>query len=85
MITIPSHLHSVVDHDGAVILDIPNDSLTSVNTIGAAIWCKLQAGKGADEIIADLARETGADSATVACDLDEFMEALKARKLLVAS
>jgi hypothetical protein len=50
----PSHIHSVVDPDGAVVLDIQQNVLITLNTTGAYIWSKLQAGKTVDEIIAEL-------------------------------
>ena len=46
----PAHLRSIVDHDGAVILDISRDQFFSLNTVGAYIWDRLLKGEGLDQI-----------------------------------
>ncbi len=83
MIAVAPNLKSIVDHDGAVILDIPNDAMTTVDAMGAYVWRKLQEGLQVDAIVAELVRETGADYAMVAKDVDAFMEQLKSRHLIV--
>jgi hypothetical protein len=61
MVTPPSHLHSIVDHDGAIILDISTDQFFSMNPVGAYIWQHLLKGEWVDEIARALAEETGAE------------------------
>lgn len=85
MLTTPEHLRSIVDHDGAVILDIPNNKMTTLNQTGAYIWQRLQKGVAIDQIAVELARETGADEAVVAADVNEFMEELKSKRLAIIS
>jgi Coenzyme PQQ synthesis protein D (PqqD) len=85
MIAVTPNLRSIVDHDGAVILDISRDSMTTLDTVGAYIWNCLGRGLSVDAIVAELARDTGADQERVAKDLDEFMEQLKARHLVLAT
>jgi hypothetical protein len=85
MITIPTNLRSIVDHDGAVILDIPNNAMTALDATGAYVWRKLQDGLQVDAIVAELTRDTGADQEMVAKDVDEFMEQLKSRQLVIAT
>lgn len=85
MITIASNLRSIVDHDGAVILDISRNSMTTLDPIGAYVWNRLGQGLSVDAIVAELARDTGADQEMVARDVDEFMEQLKSRHLVVAT
>ena len=68
MATMPAHLRSIVDHDGAVILDINRDQFFSLNPIGSYIWERLLKGEDLDQIARALAAETGAElSVVVAC------------------
>jgi len=85
MVTIAPHIRSIVDHDGAVILDIPRDAMTTLDCTGAYVWSRLQNGMRVDAIVRELARDTGADESTVAKDIDEFMQKLKSRHLLAIS
>ena len=85
MIAVTPNLRSIVDHDGAVILDISRDSMTTLDTVGAYIWNCLARGLSVDAIVAELARDTGADQEMVARDVDEFMDQLKSRHLVFAT
>jgi hypothetical protein len=85
MITVTPNLRSIVDHDGAVILDISRNSMTTLDTIGAYIWQRLGKGLPIDAIVAELTQDTGADREIVARDVDEFMEQLKSRHLVRAA
>jgi hypothetical protein len=78
------HLRSVVDHDGAVILDIERDSMLTINSTGSYVWQRLQQGKQIDEIIRELASETGADPVAVDRDVQAFLNELRSRHLLTA-
>jgi Coenzyme PQQ synthesis protein D (PqqD) len=77
-----SHLRSVVDHDGAVILDIERGLISTLNPTGAYVWQGLQRGQPVETIIGDLSRETGQDTLTVERDVREFVEDLKQKSLL---
>jgi hypothetical protein len=46
------------------------------------VWQRLQQGKQIDEIIRELASETGADPVTVDRDVHIFLDELKSRHLL---
>lgn len=81
MVTTPVHLRSIVDHDGAVILDIKRDQFFSMNPVGAYIWARLLKGEGLDHIARALAAETGTDLAVVVTDLNEFVSELKSKRL----
>ena len=82
MVATPAHLRSIVDHDGAVILDVPGNRMTTLNTTGAYVWARLQEGKTIDSIVAELARETGQEPELVETDVQEFLEQLKRNRLL---
>jgi hypothetical protein len=82
MLTIPTHLRSVINEDGAAVLDTEMGTLTTLNEAGAFIWQAIERGDDEGKIIADLARATGEPIQTVACDVQAFWSALEARKLL---
>ena len=76
-----SSLRSIVDHDGAVILDIDRDLFFSMNPMGAFIWAHLGNGETPDQIKVSIAVETGANADLVSSDVDEFISDLKCKKL----
>lgn len=76
------HLRSVVDADGAVILDLERNSMLTLNSTGGYIWDKLQQGDTPEEIIRKLADETLADVAIVERDVRDFLELLKSRRII---
>ena len=76
------HLRSVVDADGAVILDLERNSMLTLNSTGGYIWDKLQQGDMPEEIIRKLADETLTDVAIVERDVRDFLEQLKSRRII---
>ena len=79
---VKQELRSLVTPDGAMILDIAADELTTLNATGGYVWARLREGKNIEEIIAMLARETGQDAAVVTADVHEFVEQLNAQHLV---
>lgn len=79
-----AHLRSIIDHDGAVILDIEHDAMLTLNSTGGYVWEKLKQGKLIDEIISELAKETNTDPTTVDRDVQAFLDELKSKHLLTA-
>jgi Coenzyme PQQ synthesis protein D (PqqD) len=82
MVTIPPNVRSIVDCDGAVILDVPNDTMTTLDATGAYVWQRLQSGLSIDAIVSELVRDTGADEAMVAKDVGTFMDQLESMHLV---
>jgi hypothetical protein len=82
MVGMPPHLRSIVDHDGAVILDIKRDQFFSLNPIGSYIWERLLKGENLDQIARALAEETGTEIPAVMADVNEFVSDLKSKHLL---
>lgn len=82
MIKVAPHAQSIVDHDGAVILDIPRNAMTTLDSTGGYIWERLLRGLRVDAIVAELVRDTGADEVVVSKDVEEFMERLKSKHLV---
>ena len=64
------HLHTVVDRDGAAILDIERGLVSTLNSTGAYVWQGLQRGASLETIIANLASETGEESLLVEGDAE---------------
>jgi hypothetical protein len=79
-----THLRSIIDHDGAVILDIERDSMLTLNFTGGYVWEKLKQGKLIDEIVRELASDTGTDLVIVDRDVRAFINELKSKHLLTA-
>jgi hypothetical protein len=77
-----SHIRSIVDHDGAVILDAKNDVFYGANSTGAYIWSGLLRGESVDQIACALAADCGVDLQTVYSDIESFLADLKAKRLL---
>jgi hypothetical protein len=74
-------LHTVVDQDGAAILDIERGLITTLNPTGAYVWQGLQHGETLEKIAANLSRETGEDSLVVDRDVHQFFEDLEENHL----
>jgi hypothetical protein len=77
-----SRLRSIVNEDGAVILDIPRDQMVTLNATGAYVWDKLQQGKTVDEVVRELSIDTSTDPADVERDVHAFVEELMSKHLL---
>jgi hypothetical protein len=80
-----AELRSIVDHDGAVILDLKYESILILNPTAGYIWRELLQGSSIRDIAANLARETKMDVALVERDVAIFMDQLKSKHLLVQS
>ena len=81
MVSQTPNLKAIVNEDGAVILDIERDSMSTLNATGAYVWQRLQRGETIEMIIANLARETGEDHLLVERDLREFVAELQRKQL----
>lgn len=77
-----THLRTIANQDGAVILNSAAGTITTLNSSGAFVWQALQRGENQDAIVADLARETGEQVDTLERDVRKFMDALKNQHLL---
>jgi hypothetical protein len=82
MASSPFHLRAIVSGDGAAILDIEHNSISTLNPTGAYIWQGLQQGQSIETVIANLARDTEADPLSVESDVREFVEELQQKRIL---
>jgi hypothetical protein len=76
-----SRLKAVVTIDGAAILDIERNSISTLNRTGAFVWQGLQREQSLESIIAALASETGEDTELVELDVRAFVQELQKQKL----
>ena len=79
-----SHLRTIRNSDGAVVLDLRQGRITTLNSTGAFVWDALEAGDEVATIAANLARETAMLVDALESDLREFTGALRERQLLNA-
>jgi hypothetical protein len=77
-----SHLRTVINLDGAAILDTEAGRISTLNSTGAQVWAALERGESIETIAAELARETGEQIEAVKQDLRDFVAALKKQNLL---
>lgn len=82
MPAIKPDLRSLVTAEGAMILDIAADEMTTLNPTGGYVWARLREGKTIDQIVADLANDTGQDAAAIASDVHKFVEQLMEKDLV---
>lgn len=82
MTTKSTHLRTIVNQDGAVILDKKLGKLSTLNPTGAYVWQALERGEALEIIVADLARKTGEELDTVEREVREFIKSLREQQLL---
>lgn len=80
--THPMSLRAVVSQDGAAILDIENNSITTLNPTGSFVWQGLQRGDSVEDITTQLATATGEDPSLIAPDVRQFFSELEKKNLL---
>jgi hypothetical protein len=83
-LTIASHVQSVIDADGAVLLDLNRGKYFSLNGLAADIWGRIEAGRSVPQIEADLAAAYDAPAETLRGDLMAFVASLKQERLVHA-
>jgi 6-phosphogluconate dehydrogenase (decarboxylating) len=75
------HFPTVSDRDGAAVLDVSRNQITTLNSTGGFIWEKLQDGRTVAEAIQDLANECNTDSVIVEAGVHNFLEQLRSERL----
>jgi Coenzyme PQQ synthesis protein D (PqqD) len=76
-------LRTVANQDGAAILDVSRNQITTLNSTGGFIWDKLQQGRTIEQAIQDLAIESDTDPAVVERGVNAFLEQLKSEHLFI--
>jgi len=77
------HLRTIVNHDGAAVLDTKRGMISTLNTTGGYIWQALERDECEEEIVDGLARETGESPDVIREDVNRFIAALHEQKILV--
>ncbi|HEU4559063.1 MAG TPA: PqqD family protein [Longimicrobium sp.] len=81
-IQIHGHVRSIIDPDGAVVLDLRKGRYYSLNSVGAEIWTLIEAGRSVPEVEAHLRDALGAPPETVGADVAGFLADLADRELI---
>jgi 3-phosphoglycerate kinase len=76
-----THLRTIANQDGAVILNSVAGTITTLNSTGAFVWQGLERGEDVDTIAQNLARETGEEVTAIRYDLLEFVACMEKAKL----
>jgi hypothetical protein len=82
---VPAHVHSVINRDGAILLDVRRNEMLSLNVTASYVWQRLQQGQPIEEIIEALSSETETDVMTLRRDVADFLEELKAKHLIIST
>ena len=75
-------VRSTHGQDGAIVLDIRQGQMFSLNLIGSRILELLESGSTEEQITDAISREFNANADTVSKDITNFLEELKAHKLV---
>jgi len=76
-----SCLFTMVNTDGAAILDTEGGQITTLNSTGAMVWQALERGEDLDTIAATIVHDTGAEIDAVRADIRGFIEELRKKNL----
>jgi Coenzyme PQQ synthesis protein D (PqqD) len=74
-------LRTVVNRDGAAILDVERGQICTLNSTAGTIWCAIEQGTTLDAIVSQISQETGTQLEVVERDVIQFMESLKQYRL----
>ena len=85
MLSTPTNLRTIANSDGAAILDVSSNQITTLNSTGSFIWARLQEGLAVQEIVNQIARASDMEITLVEREVIAFVDDLKARSPLVAS
>jgi hypothetical protein len=75
-------VRSTHGQDGAIVLDLQQGQMFNLNLVGSRILELLESGSSEEKITETISREFSADVETVRKDVAEFLEELKAHKLV---
>lgn len=78
----PADIQSIVDQDGAVLLDRQHGQMVTLNPTGGIVWRMITEGRTVAEVVQNLALRLGLSEAQVADDVKEFLGQLRELHLL---
>jgi 6-phosphogluconate dehydrogenase (decarboxylating) len=80
--SIRKELRTVANQDGAAVLDVSRNQITTMNSTGSFVWDRLLQGRTVEQVIEELATESNTDSVVVERGVRTFLEQLKSEHLL---
>jgi hypothetical protein len=83
-LTLEPHVRSMIDGDGAVLLDLKAGRYYSLNGVGAKIWSRAEKGMTLSQIVADLQATYQVPADKLAADLAAFVRNMEEKGLLRA-
>ena len=81
---IEPHVRSMVDGDGAVLLDLKAGRYYSLNGVAARIWSRVEKGMTLSQIVADLQQTYQVPTEKLVLDLTTFVRTMEEKGLLHA-
>jgi hypothetical protein len=75
-------VHSVIDADGAVLLDLRQGKYYSLNELGVDIWRGIEARRTHDEILHSLHDRLAVPPEVLVRDVDAFLATLRRLQLV---
>ena len=82
---IQDHVRSMVDADGAVLLDLKKGKYYSLNKVASRVWSKLEEGLTLPEILEHLREKYGLPAQQLEADLEALMTGLEQKELIRVS
>ena len=82
LLKIADGVRSTHERDGAVVLDIYQGQMFTLNIVGSKILGMMELGWPESKIVEDISREFGIRSDIVARDVHEFLECLEKHRLV---
>src|SRR5260221_9650712 len=79
---ISEHVRTTMTKDGAVLMNVKEGHMVTLNPIGSIIWQQLSDGRSPEQIAAHLASEFGISREQASADVNEFVEQLGAQHLI---
>jgi hypothetical protein len=81
-LVIEPHVRSMIEGDGAVLLDLKAGRYYSLNGVGAKIWSRAEKGMTLSQIIEDLQATYQVPEDRLTADLAAFVRTMEERGLL---
>lgn len=81
-VRVPTHVRSVIDDDGAVLLDVQKGTYFSLNNVGVEVWRRIERGHSLSQIEQGIAEDFAAPFDVVSRDVRQFVRALEEKALL---
>jgi len=85
MYKISGSIRSASTPDGAVLLDVQQGRILSLNSMGSRIFEMLRGGLDENQIADEISRDCGVDADCARIDILNFIRTLQEHKVLLAS